>query len=199
MLVTSVNEDFYEFIKSIKFIDNIELKERITDINEPNIYSSSEKIYTDCEDMKYNITKEGYIHITKAENANYILYADKSDKINLSIYYLCDKSYGIKIAAESEILYNFINNKLTTNINNAIKLDVNNDNIYNINTFTCSECDNNEPMKYEYRKGNGDALFCKCPNCKTEYSFVPSNLYKMASKKVIFSKSSTSRNVDIKI
>ena len=54
-------------------------------------------------------------------------------------------------------------------------------------------------MVFTRSKSNPDVLEANCDKCQTEYTFVPSKYYKLASKRIVYFKSEkSSRLVEIK-
>lgn len=157
-------------------------------------------IYTDGE-IKSHVTNEGYIHITSVQNATYIIFADREYHTCLCVYkyipditckYIIENLHRLQYKINTTMVDNNIGNN-DTNIDSHI-----NDDVIDINTFTCTECDSDEKMVFKRSGSNCDILEAKCKTCKTEYTFTPSKYYKMASKRVIYFKSEkSSREIDI--
>jgi hypothetical protein len=158
-------------------------------------YASSEIIYSDGH-IESNINSEGYIHITKVIDANYIMFLDQNEACFLCIYkYTPETKYkdvidsmnkmkrlSAKISKEDDDIEQDIKSA-----NNIIM-----DDLVDINEFTCTECKSKDKMKFTRSKKDSDILTCKCQHCSTEYSFAPSKYYRLASKKVVFFKSDKS-------
>lgn len=153
-------------------------------------------IYTDGQ-IKTHVTREGFIHITSVKDATYLIFADRDYNTCLCVYkYIPDIT--CKYIMEN---LNLLKAKFTKQdepnmdiINNRID-----DDVIDINTFTCTECDSKEKMLFARSSTNCDILEAKCNICKAEYTFTPSKYYKLASKRVIYFKSEkSSRDIEIK-
>lgn len=149
-------------------------------------YSSSDVIHTDG-DIKTSVNYDGYITIESVVNATYLMFMDLEQKIYLCVYKYVPKTQYKHIKQELQILKNKIG------VDDNIVSDINiNDDVVDINTFRCVECDFNDKLIFKRSKSNPEALECKCKMCKTEYTFVPSKYYKLSSKRVIYFKSEES-------
>ena len=157
-------------------------------------------IYTDGE-IKSHITSEGYIHITSVQNASYIIFADREYHTCLCVYkYIPDITCKYIIENLHRLQYKINTTMVDNNISNDdINIDSHiDDDVIDINSFTCTECDSKDKMIFRRSGSNCDILEAKCKTCKTEYTFTPSKYYKMASKRVIYFKSEkSSRDVNI--
>ena len=181
--------DKYEIVKTQIEIDR-------------SYYATVETIYSDG-DVAYNITSNGYIHINSVQNASYLMFIDIEYKKYLCIYKYIPESMYKPIIQKLQIL-----NETISKINVFDECDdthsvdnndqvINND-VIDINTFKCTECDYENKLIYTRSKTNPEALETKCDKCKTEYIFVPSKYYKLSSKKIIYFKSEdSSRQIDV--
>lgn len=162
-------------------------------------YAAMQITYSDGE-VKSHITREGYIHITSVYNASYIIFVNREYETCLCVYkYIPD--IMCKYIIENLHALQAVMNKSNINTYNE-NVIIDNDHILNdvidINTFTCTECDSKEKMIFTRSKTNIEALESKCKYCKTEYVFVPSKYYKLSSKRVIYFKSEeSSRQIEI--
>ena len=163
-------------------------------------YSATGNIYSDG-DVKYHMTREAYIHITSVHDASYIIFADRDYNTCLCVYkYIPD------------ITCKYILENLNLLKNTIKKSDIHhhdedeskyidshvNDDVVDINTFTCTECESKDQMIFTRSVNNPEALEAKCNTCKTEYVFTPSKYYKLASKRIIYFKSEdSSRQIKI--
>ena len=168
-----------------------------TQINiDRDFYSISEKIYTDGDELKTNVTQEAYIHITSVHNANYLMFIDRDHNIYICIYKYIPTTKYKEIVEQLHIL-----RSLSSTFNEYDSGECNicvNDDVIDINEFKCTECHSEEKLKYYRSKTNPEALQAKCDNCKTEYTFVPSKYYKLSSKRIVYFKSEkSSRLIDI--
>jgi hypothetical protein len=165
-------------------------------------FSAMENIYTDGE-SKTNISGEGYIHIAAVKKATYIIYADRKYNICLCIYKYTPETKYKQIIDRLNVLRDIIKDLNTFTISDReepIK-NINDEDLdlIDINTFTCIECNSKDKLSFNRSKDNPDVLETKCETCKTEYTFVPSKFYKLASKRTIYFKSEdTSRQINIK-
>lgn len=167
-------------------------------------YSSSEFIYSDGEVIS-NINNEGYIHITAAHRANYIMFIGINKRIYICIYKYTSKTEYKEISCKLDKLKKSIGETIENyeDIKKEIeeskhKHEDGFNELININEFTCQECNSNEKMVFTRSKTNPDALETKCNKCKTEYTFVPSKYYRISSKKIIYFKSDkSSRQINI--
>lgn len=182
--------------------DRYEIVESKLDIDK-EYYTIIDSIYTDGS-VKTDINKDGYIHILSVHNASYLIFIDTEHKIYLRIYKHIDTAKFKYIKQKLQILKNKLaefvkDNKIdiVVNIDNSINNHIDND-VIDINTFTCTECNNTNNMIFTRSKTNPEAIETRCDNCKTEYVFVPSKYYKLSSKKTIYFKSETSsRQIEI--
>ena len=198
--------------------DKYEVFDEVIQIDR-SFYASTDAIYTDGK-YKSNINKDGYIHITSIQNASYVIFIDIEHNTYLCIYkYIPQTKYKL-IKQKLQFLKNKIkelhqhdqyiidhdhtaitNETTPTNIIEDDEIyDLNvDDDVIDINTFTCSECDSTDKFIFNRSKTNPDALETRCSKCKTEYVFMPSKYYKLESKRVIYFKSEvSSRQIDIK-
>lgn len=155
-------------------------------------YSFSENIYTDGKET-HNINREGYIHIRDVQDATYIAFVDRLHNVYLCIYrYIQETKY-------KEIIdkYNILKSTVRNDSKSKSKSTVLAEDIIDINDFKCTECDSDEELIFKRSLTNPDILTTKCKKCKTEYTFTPSKYYKLASKRLIHSKSNTSRLINI--
>lgn len=163
-------------------------------------YSAMGVIFSDG-DVKYHMTREAYIHITSVQNATYIIFADREYKTCLCVYKYIPDITCKYIIEDLHILQNKIkktNEYINDDINENVIEEHINDDVIDINTFTCTECDSKEKMVFVRSKTNPDVLETKCNTCKAEYTFVPSKYYKLASKRIIYFKSEdSSRKINI--
>lgn len=164
-------------------------------------YASTDTIYSDGN-IKTSIRDDGYIRIDSVQDANFVIFVDLENKIYLCIYnYTPENKYKL-ILQKLRLLKNIINelngtdlseNMVTETINNHIDNDV-----IDINIFTCTECGSEEKLEYNRSKTNPEALEAKCTKCQTEYTFVPSKYYKLSSKRIIYFKSQeSSRDITV--
>lgn len=168
---------------------------KITDINAEYI-ASTDKIYTDGN-IKSNINKNGYIHITEVNgNPNYIAFINNNNETFIAIYrYAPDYLYTYILE---------VANHLTTSLSKIYNKNVNNkslpiDNkLININKFKCEICNSRKNITFKRSKIIRDGIICSCNKCKSEYTLVPSKYYVLSSKKHNFFKSSNSRMIRIK-
>lgn len=164
-------------------------------------YATLEDIYTDG-DYKTNVTRDAYIHITSVQNASYLIFVDLESKIYLCIYkYVPETKYKLikqKLRFLKTVLKEMnINNDYKDDKIEIIKECIDDD-VIDINIFTCTECNCEDKLIFYRSKTNPEALCTTCNNCKTEYTFVPSKYYKLSSKRVIYYKSEkSSRLVEI--
>lgn len=184
--------------------DKHEIVELETQIDR-EYYASTDAIFTDGE-IKSNITRDGYIHITSVKNANFLMFVDIEHNIYLCIYkyifttkfkYIRQKLQILRSRLEEikENVYADSSDEKNTVID-CIAKNINDD-VIDINTFTC-ECGSKEKMIFTRSKNNYEAIEAKCKACKSEYVFVPSKYYKLASKKLVYFKSEeSSRQINI--
>lgn len=159
-------------------------------------YSYSNIIYSDGH-VKSHINSEGYIHITNVENADYIMFIGIDYSIYLGIYHRTPDTKYKEIIDNLNKLKKISSEILESKVDND-KDTLQNTDLVDINTFTCIQCGSNKPMKFtRNRNNNPDALHCKCDNCKSEYTLVPSKFYRISSKKIVYFKSDESRNIQI--
>ena len=180
--------------------DRYEIVESQIEIDR-ELYTPKETIFTDG-DYKSNITGNGYIHITCVKNATYLMLVDVEYKTYLRIYkYISDSKFKyIKqklqflkdVVKESDEYSEIMDNRINAESTDSIDKDV-----IDINEFTC-ECGSKEQLVFARSKTNYEALETKCKECKSEYVFVPSKYYKLASKRTIYFKSEdSSRKINI--
>ena len=164
-------------------------------------YASIDTIFTDGE-YKTSIGDNGYLKISNVCNANYIMFIDLENKIYLCIYKYISVSKFKPILQRLQMLKNTINklNGSPCNNDNVDIIDnLIDDDVIDINTFCCIECDSYSEFTFTRSKTNPDILQAKCDKCKTEYTFTPSKYYKIASKKCVYFKSEkSSRDICIK-
>ena len=158
-------------------------------------YSISENIYTDGK-LSHNINREAYIHITDLKDATYIAFIDKSHNVYLCIYRYTQETKYKEILDKFNVLKSIARGESKQSRNNKPNAIISSD-IIDINAFKCTECDSDDDLVYKRSSSNPDILMTKCEKCKTEYTFTPSKYYKLASKRVINSKSTTSRTINI--
>jgi hypothetical protein len=163
-------------------------------------FSAIENIYTDGK-VKTNISAEGYIHINSVKDATYIIYADRKYNICLCIYkYIFETKYK-EIIDKLNVIRDLVKDMNSFTIidkDDPTSINVDDD-VIDINTFLCIECDSKENLIFNRSKTNPDILETKCNVCKTEYTFTPSKYYKLASKRTIYFKSEkSSRQIEIK-
>ena len=116
-----------------KTFDKYEIVEAQIEIDR-EYYSTTNNIYSDGE-VKSNIDRNGFIHITSVHNASYIFFIDLDNKIYLCIYKYIQESKFIEILQNFQLLIDTIN-KLKNNNSNKISTDNTDNNIsnnYNIN------------------------------------------------------------------
>ena len=163
-------------------------------------FATLDTIFTDGE-YKTNVDSDAYIHITSVKNATYLIFVDIKYKIYICVYkYIADTKYK-HIIQRLQILKNTIAKLgvfLDHNTEDAID-DYIDDDVIDINSFTCIECGSKDKMKFNRSKTNPEAIETKCSTCKAEFTFVPSKYYKLSSKRVIYFKSEkSSRQIEIK-
>lgn len=164
-------------------------------------YAAMSAIYSDGE-VNSHINREGHIHITSVHNASYIIFVDREYDTCLCVYkyipeimckYIIENLHTLQCIINKSDEY-LANHTEPVNIVN----DYINDDVIDINIFTCVECGSKEKMAFFRSNTNPEALETKCNNCKAEYVFVPSKYYKMSSKRVIYFKSEeSSRQIEI--
>ena len=187
----------YEFCS---VFDKYEIVESKTQIDR-EYYSTTDLIFSDGE-VTNNITSEAYIHITSVKDASYLVFIDIEYKIYICIYKYINASKFKYIMQKLQILKKAIN-KLEDDTHDRVDVDhkpnITPNDVVDINLFTCTECDSKEKLKFVRAKSNPDAIRTKCNKCLTEYKFVPSKYYKLASKKVVCfkSESEASRQIEI--
>lgn len=163
-------------------------------------YSAMGTFFSDG-DVKYNMTREAYLHITSVQNATYLIFVDREYNTCLCVYKYIPEITCKYIIENLHIIQNKIK-KSNEYVNEDVDIDPIdehvNDDVIDINTFTCVECDSKEKMVFVRSKTNPDLLETKCSACKAEYTFMPSKYYKLASKRIIYFKSEdSSRQIDI--
>lgn len=164
-------------------------------------YSAIGKVYTDGI-VKSHITREGYIHITSVKDATYFIFLNREYQTCLCVYKYIPDITCKYIIENLHLLKSKINevNEIsedTTELDNYTDKLIDDD-VIDLNTFTCTECESENKMIFIRSKTNPDALETKCTTCKTEYIFVPSKYYKLASKRIIYFKSeNSSRQIEI--
>ena len=160
-------------------------------------YSATEITYSDGE-VTCNITGQGDIHITSVHNANYFIFLDREYKTCLCIYkyaptitykYIIDNLHALK--AEIDKIDDIMPCEECENDIDHTLIDINN---------FCCECGSKQKLVFTRSKTNYEALEVKCNECKSEYVFVPSKYYKLASKKVVYFKDEeSSRKINITV
>lgn len=164
-------------------------------------FATVNNIYSDGE-FKTNITREGFIHINSVKNASYIIYVDRKYNICACIYKYALETIYKEIIDRLNALRDVVD-KIKNNSNNYDEVieSVNthiDDDVIDINSFICTECECKDKMEFHRSKTNPEALITVCNLCKTEYTFVPSKYYKLSSKKNIYFKSEkSSRSIKI--
>lgn len=162
-------------------------------------WSSSDMIFTDGE-IKSNINREGYIHITSVKDANYVMFADRDNIPYICVYkYIYDNMFK-EIIDKANILKERILkiSGVETSAEDTKPDDKPISDLVDINNFRCTECGYDGKFSYKRTESNIDALETKCPKCNAIFTFVPSKYYKLASKKVVFFKTDqSSRNIDL--
>lgn len=158
-------------------------------------YSNTNTIYSDGN-IKTSIGKDAYVRVS-VYDANYVMFVDIENKIYLCVYRYIPTTKFKQIKQELQLLKNEIN-KLSDNNTNDITNCINDD-VIDINAFKCTECKSDEKLIFYRSKDNSDILITKCNICKSEYTFVPSKYYKLASKRTVYFKSNkSSRDIEIK-
>lgn len=164
-------------------------------------YATLENIYTDGK-YKTNITRDAYVHITSVHDATYLIFVDLENNIYLRIYrYTPDTNYKL-IKQKLQFLKKTINRINKSDSQDVVENDIINeyvdDDVIDINTFTCTECESKDKLVFRRSKTNPEALKTTCATCRTEYVFVPSKYYKLSSKRTIYYKSEkSSRQIEI--
>lgn len=178
--------------------DRYEIVETQTQIDR-RYYATTETAYSDGK-IESTVGNDAYIHINSVHNATYLMFVDIEHKIYLCVYkYIPNSKYKV-IRQQLQILKNIINKLNNIDEYNDIDALDNHidDDVIDINTFTCTECDSEERLVFNRSKTNPEAITTKCKTCKTEYVFVPSKYYKLSSKKITYFKSEkSSRQISI--
>lgn len=159
-------------------------------------YSHSNSIYSDGRVISH-INSEGYIHITNVEDADYIMFAGINHAIYLGIYKYTPEVKYKEILDRLNRLKNMTAEMLEENINNNVKTVTQNTDLVDINNFACDQCGYIDKLQFTRSPTNPDALICKCNQCKSEYTLVPSRYYRISSKKIVYFKSEDSRDITI--
>ena len=182
--------------------DRSEIVNTQVEIDNREYYASLDSIFTDGE-YKTTVGSDAYIHISSVQNASYLIFVDIEYKIYLCVYKFLPTTKYKNIKQKLQILKNLISDLNTTSstiaqVTASSNMEYAKDDIVDINIFTCTECNSTAKLSYNRLDNNPDVLSTKCPICKTEYTFVPSKYYKLASKRIIYHKTEkTSRNINI--
>jgi hypothetical protein len=179
-----------------KYFDVFEVVDNHLDLDR-EFFSVSEKIFSDGE-IKSSVNRAGYIHITSVQNATYVTFIDTERNLYCCVFKYIPTTKFKEIMRNAGILKRIIENDYKINkdhLEDGINVE---DDLVDINEFTCTECDCEDNLIFIRSETNPDALTTKCHNCQTEYTFVPSKYYRLSSKKLIFFKSEkTSRSIDL--
>ena len=179
-----------------KYFDLFEVVDNHLDLDR-EFFSVSENLFSDCE-IKSNVNREGYIHITSIQNATYIMLIDTEHNLYCCVFKYIPTTKFKEIIRNAGVLKRIIENDYKINkdhLEDGINVE---DDLVDINEFTCTECDCEDALIFTRSDTNLDALTSKCNKCHTEYTFVPSKYYRLSSKKVVFFKSEkSSRNINI--
>ena len=179
-----------------KHFDVFEIVDTSLDMDR-DFLSVSEKMASDGN-IESNINSKGYIHITSVKNATYLMFIDTEHNLYCCVYKYIPTTKFKEIIRHSGELKRIIENDYEINkdhLEDGIHVE---EDLIDINNFTCTECDSEETLNFARSNSNPDAIITRCTKCKTEYTFVPSKYYRLSSKKVIYFKSEkTSRNVNI--
>ena len=179
-----------------KYFDLFEVVENHLDLDR-EFFSVSENIFSDG-DIKSNVNREGYIHITSIQNASYVALIDTEHNLYCCVFKYIPTTKFKEIIRNAGVLKRIIENdyKIDKNhLEDGIGVE---DDLVDINEFTCTECDCEDDLVFIRSETNPDAISTKCPKCQTEYTFVPSKYYRLSSKKVIYFKSEdSSRNINL--
>ena len=180
-----------ELMDLCSLFDRSEIVDSQTQIDR-EYYASTDTIYSDGE-VKTNVTRDAYIHITSVRGVpNYLMFVDIESKIYLCVYkYIPATKYKI-IRQQLQILKTQLDRLNEHEWDDDIIDEYIDDDVVDINTFKCTECNSTEEFNFIRSKTNPEAIETKCKICKTEYIFVPSKYYKMSSKKVVYHKSEKS-------
>jgi hypothetical protein len=179
-----------------KYFDVFEIVDNHLDLDR-EFLSVSERIFTDGE-VKFNVNREGYLHITSVQNAMYILFIDTEHNLYCCVFKYIPTTKFKEIIRHAGVLKRITENDYKIDkdyLDDGINVE---DDLIDINEFTCTECDCEDTLIFTRSATNPDALITKCNKCCTDYTFVPSKYYKLSSKKVIYFKSEkSSRNIDL--